>query len=82
MKTKDIREMLAQYDDDSLPYVKIGVGTGYRIEKCQIEASAHDDDFYQVRGIQRDERTGSPVLLLEAGGGSPPVLLKVNRGER
>lgn len=65
MKTEMLVELLKQYPVDSVPFVRIGMGTMHRIDKGQVKSSAFDHDLYEVRGVEREEKTGAPVLLLE-----------------
>jgi len=66
MRTAFLRELLRQYDDNSIPFVRIGMGTVTRINHCVVEGAKFDLDLFEVKGVDRDEKTGAPVLLLEA----------------
>ena len=64
MKTEMLKELLQQYPDGSIPFVSISIGTTHRLGRG-IEAAKHDGDLFEVKGVEKDAKTGSPVLLLE-----------------
>jgi len=66
MRTALLRELLRQYDDNSVPFVRIGIGTANRINHATAEGAQFDPDLFEVKGVDRDEKTGAPVILLEA----------------
>ena len=65
MKVSDIKLALDQYNDNDLVFIKLGLGTAYRIDKAIISGSKHNDDLYEVKGVERDTQTSSMVICFE-----------------
>jgi hypothetical protein len=64
MKTGMLKTLMTQYPDGSILFVRISRGIANRLGGG-IESSKFDGDLFEIKGIERHEKTGSPVLLLE-----------------
>lgn len=65
MLNRDLKLVSNQYDDNAVVFIKIGMGTLHRLDKCNIESSEHDPDLYEVKSIEKDDATSSMVLTIE-----------------
>jgi len=65
MKIKDLKIAIEQYDDNDLIFIRVGIGTSYRIDKCQIPTMKDNNDLLKILKASKDEQTNSLVFELE-----------------
>lgn len=65
MTLQELKRILELYDEKAIPYVRIGLGTSLRIDKCIIKPASHNDNLFEIQSIEKDPMTGAPLFILE-----------------
>ena len=65
MKVGLLKQLLEQYDDNSLICIELTWGLCYKLNHNEIEPLSHNDDLFAIENMTRDPQTSGPILHLK-----------------